>query len=182
MNKLFVLIFLITLTAQAATEKMTATAMMGKIDTGNISFEIEPAVRRLAIATLMKIGDIKDPRQLSEKLVMGTEQSIVRQFQQQYIYFQPAMANVKYIQDTSWRYSITFDFMTTRKCTFRAERIDSACGNPVCSYSEEDISKHPNVDVKGTIIPDKYCEKIYSIKIQPQGNLNKDTIGVENEK
>lgn len=168
--------------AFSASDKLTAKEIMAKIDSGRISWEIEPAVRTLAIATLMKIGEIKEPRQLSEKLIAGTEQALIKQFQAQYIYFQPAMANVRYIQDGAWRYSVTFDFHTTRKCTFRAEKIDHSCGNPVCSSSVADPSQHKNVDINGTIIPDTYCEKIYSIKIAPQGNIQpEDSIGVSNE-
>jgi hypothetical protein len=184
MKQLFLLTFLFgaILNSASAGDKITAKDIMSKIDAGRISWEIEPAVRTLAIATLMKIGEIKEPRQLSEKLIAGTEQALVKQFQAQYIYFQPAMANVRYIQDGAWRYSVTFDFHTTRKCTFRAEKIDHSCGNPICNPNVENPSQHQNIDKDGTIIPDSYCEKLYNLKIAPQGNIQPDNlIGVPSE-
>ena len=174
--------FISTAPSFAAADKLTAKDIMGKIDSGRISWDIEPSIKTLAIATLMKIGEIKDPRNLSERLIAGTEQALVKQFQSQYVYFQPAMGNVRYIQDGSWRYSITFDFATSRRCTLRTEKIDHACGNPVCNSAVSDPSKHPNVDLLGTIIPDSYCEKIYNIKLTQQGTLQNDSIGAPNEK
>lgn len=172
---------LILSTTLYSADKMTAKDIMAKIDSGKISWDIEPAVRTLAIATLMKIGKLDSPRVLSEGLISGAEQALIKQFQSQYIYFQPAMANARYIQDGALRYSVTFDFHTTRRCTFRAEKIDHSCGNPVCNRDIADPTIHPNVDKLGTIIPDSYCEKIYNIKIAPQGNLQPDTSGVQNE-
>lgn len=87
------------------------------------------------------------------------------------MYFQPEMANVRYFQDSSWRYSVTFDFATTKKCTLRVEKLDASCGNPICS-ANVDPSKSPNVDINGTVIPDSYCEKVYGIKITPQGSTD----------
>jgi hypothetical protein len=71
-------------------------------------------------------------------------------------------------RDGYYKYSITFDFATTRKCTLRIDRIDPKCGNPICDYGTKDPRTSANVDIAGQIIPDSYCEKIYGIKIKKE--------------
>lgn len=157
---------LFSLTSQSQVLKLTKNEFLKKIDQGKIQFQIIPVAREIGIATLMKISELTTPPELSETDIRKIEQAIIKDNAMKYSYFQAEMFNVRYMQDGPWRYSITFDFATTRQCTLRVEKVDFTCGNPCCSTTVTDPRLCTNADINGEKIPDSYCEKIYGIKIK----------------
>jgi hypothetical protein len=154
-----------------ADDKLSKDFILRKIDGNRLNFDVENGAREIVVATIMGISEIQDPtllNQIGEAKLLKAEQMLIDDFKQKYYFFDPQMLNVRYFRDGYYKYSITFDFATTRKCTLRIERIDPKCGNPICDYSIKDPRKSANVDINGQIIPDSYCEKIYSIKIKKE--------------
>jgi hypothetical protein len=166
MKILTLLILLISNNSFSQVHKVGKDEFLKKIDQNKITFSILPAAREIGIATLMKISQLETTESIDEKSIKVIENAIIQDNVAKFAYFQPEMMNVRYFQDGPWRYSITFDFHTTRKCTFRVEKIDFTCGNPCCNPKLEDPRQCANADIEGKIIPDSYCEKIYGIKIK----------------
>lgn len=164
----------------ASGDKLTKEFIMKKIDQNSIKFDITNGAREIAIATLMGISNITDPKELAvlgEARLQKADQMIIEDFKQKYYFFDPEMLNLRSIRDGYYRYSITFDFSTTRSCVLRVDKIDMKCGNPICNYNEKDPRKVSNVDMVGQVIPDSYCEKIYGIKIKKQVEPTKEIKG-----
>ena len=124
-----------------------------------------PITRYIVLATLMTINKTKDTSQFPNGVVLKMEEALKADWASKYIHYNDEFTNVRYLDYGEWRYYITFDYATTRKCTFRVEKIDPNCGNPICEATEDPFS-HPNADKDGQIIDDNYCEKIYGVKLK----------------
>jgi hypothetical protein len=161
---LIFLINLVSITSYSAPHKLTAKEFTDLYDQGKISFEVMPIGRNLALALMMKINNETDRSKIPHPLLLQIEKELINDYKSKYIYFREDFFNVRYLDDGVWRYSVSFDFATDRKCKLRVERIDPKCGNPVCE-GIEDPSSHKNVDISGTVINDSYCEKIYGVKL-----------------
>lgn len=161
------LLLLVSFNSGAASKKLSPDEFLKLIDRGKISFQVAPPYsRQVAIAVMMGIDpSIKDVRQIPESMLHGMAKSIEKNYQETLSYFHPEMLNIRYVDDKPYRYSITFDFLTTRKCTLRVDKLDMSCGNPICDDEAKDPSSYPGVDLVGTVIDDKYCEQVYGIKI-----------------
>lgn len=171
MKTLITLFLILTALSSFADDKLSKDFILRKIDGNRLSFDIENGAREIVVANIMGISAVKDPALLSaigEAKLQQAEQMIVDDFKQKFYFFDPQMLNVRVFRDGYYKYSITFDFATTRKCTLRIDRIDPKCGNPICDYSVKDPRTSGNVDMVGQIIPDSYCEKIYGIKIKKE--------------
>ena len=145
--------------------KLDKDEFLKAYDKGKVSFEIMPVTRYIVIATLMYINKTEDSSQFPNELVLQMEDSLKKDWESKYRYYKPEFTNVRYLDYGEWRYYISFDYATTRKCTFRVEKIDPECGNPICGKTKDPFS-HPNADKDGQIIDDSYCEKIYGVKLK----------------
>lgn len=152
-----------------AQEKLSSKEFLKAYDKGKVNFEIFPLARNLALGHLMSINQNPDPSKYPNAILIEAEKALLKDYEARYKFFNKEMLNVRYLDYNGYRYFISFDFYGDRKCKYRVEKIDFDCGNPVCNTkkfdSYEELSKHPNADPNGTIINDKYCEKIYNIKI-----------------
>lgn len=167
MKKILLMLLFISLSFNlySAPHKLNAKEFTEFYDQGKISFEIMPIGRNLALALMMKINNETDRSKIPHPLLLQIEKELINDYKSKYIYFNEEFFNIRYLDDGPWRYSVSFDFATDRKCKLRVERIDPKCGNPVCE-GIEDPSNHKNVDISGTIIEDKYCEQIYGVKLK----------------
>ena len=163
---LFLIIFSVSIFAQ--NPRLSKDEFLKMYDKGKIKFDVMPLGKQLVQAQLMKISKISkaDSDKIELSMLTAIEKELIQMFKATYSYFQPEMMNVRYIDDGVWRYSISFDFATTRKCILRVDKLNMECGNPICSSEETDPTKHSNVDYKGVVIDEKYCEKAYNIKIK----------------
>lgn len=167
MKLLFISLSLISFSCFAA-NKISSAEFIKKLDRGSIQFDIMPYARILVKSQLMGMMKTSDPEKIiGESGIRQLEQEYVKGEQAKYRFFNPEMLNVRYIDDGEWRYMVTFDYASSRRCILRTEKLDSKCGNPVCGTpsSPEELAKHPNVDINGVVIADKYCEQIYNVKI-----------------
>ena len=168
MKKIILLLLFIFSTAYAENPKLSKDEFLKAYDKGKIRFEIMPLGKQLVQAQLMKISKMSqaDAGKIDLSMLTSIENELIKMFKATYSYFNPEMLNVRYIDDGVWRYSVAFDYATSRKCILRVDKLNMECGNPICSYDDVNPEKHPNVDFGGTVIEDKYCEKIYNIKIK----------------
>ena len=152
-----------------AQDRLSSKEFLKAYDKGKVNFEIFPFTRNLALGYLMSINKNPDPSKYPNALLIEAEKALLKDYEARYKFFNKEMLNVRYLDYGEYRYYISFDFYSDRKCKLRVEKIDFDCGNPVCDTkkfeSYEELSKHPNADPNGTVIDDKYCEKIYNIKI-----------------
>jgi len=162
---IFISSLLISINSFAGVNKISAEEFTSLYDKGKLTFEIMPIGRNLALAILMNINKSTDKGSIPNPLLIQIEKELVKDYQSKYIYFDPEFFNIRYIEDGPWRYSVSFDYATDKKCKLRVEKIDPKCGNPVCE-AVENPQNHPNVDINGTVIEDKYCEKIYNVKLK----------------
>ena len=172
MKKTIIAIIMLISTIGFAADKISPEILLKRIDTGRLTMDINPVGRNLILAHLMKMGQTNDSEGISKTLgstkLLAMEAEQNKMFASLYYFFDPEMMNVRYYQEDNYRYYITFDFATTRKCTLRIEKIDPKCGNSICDESITDPRKSANVDINGKIIADSYCEKLYGIKIKQQ--------------
>lgn len=162
---MFLLLSLST-SAFSQSSKITKDEFLNLYDKGKIQFEIMPLMKQIIQAQLMQISQMTmaDASKVDMAILTGLEKEMIKEFTRQYKFFDPEMLNLRYVDDAGYRYSFFFEFNSSRKCKFRADKLDMSCGNPICS-TNVDPAKSPNVDMEGTVIPDSYCEKAYRIKI-----------------
>lgn len=166
MKKIISLFFIIISINNAFSKvyKLDKDEFLKAYDRGKVNFEIMPIARYVVLGTLMHINKSKDTTQFPNELVIQMEEQIKKDWETQFRYYKEEFTNVRYLDYGEWRYFVSFDYATTRKCTLRIEKIDPECGNPICSNTKDPLS-HPNADRDGQIIPDSYCEKIYGVKL-----------------
>lgn len=152
--------------------KLSKNEFLKLYDNGKIQFDIMPTIQNEINQKLNLINNSKG-KQLPLEVLLQIEKEMIKDYEAQYSYFQKEMAYTRYIDDGPWRYFISFDYATTRKCTFRVSKINPECGNVLCfndiknkDFDKESFKKNPDIDHDGVIIDDKYCEKIYGIKIK----------------
>ena len=162
------LLLILSFSVMAENPRLSKDEFLKLYDKGKIKFDIMPLGKQLVQAQLMKISKISkaDAGKIDLSMLTAIEKELVQMFKATYTYFNPEMLNVRYVDDGVWRYSVSFDFATTRKCILRIDKLNMACGNPICSTEDVNPEKHPNVDYQGVVIDDKYCEKAYNIKLK----------------
>lgn len=170
----YLFIFLLTFNVFAK-EKISVDKFLKMIDNNEITFDIEPLGRSIAYIQLGSIYQLEnDGKEMNlsdipEKVISDIEAILIEDFKSKYVYFDPKFLNVRYIVDKPYKYSVVFDFYNTKKCSFRVDTIDPKCGNPICDKNLKSLDEAKNLDLKGTDIPDKYCEKLYNVNLKKMG-------------
>jgi hypothetical protein len=166
MKKIIALIIIISSFNVLSAEKISKDDFLKLYDKNKIKFEIMPLMKQIIQGQIMKISELSmdDVGKVDLATLSQIESKMLKEYERSYRFFKPEMLNVRYIDDSGYRYSFFFEFNSSRKCKFRADTLDMSCGNPVCS-ADTNPANNSNADMMGTIIPDSYCEKAYNIKI-----------------
>ena len=144
--------------------KLSPKEFLSKVDSNKITFKTMDTLNLMAKATLVNIFKFKSHKQVPVRMMVQYENIYRKNYQRQFTNYKDDYMHLRYIDSTGYRYSIAYDFATSKKCTLRISKIDSNCGNIICNPSVENAKDHPNVDYKGTSIDMKYCKKLYDMR------------------